>query len=403
MSNFTKTVFVLGAGVNQVMTNWVEISKQVSPPLMKDFFIVVSRLNRFSKQDYRKHIQPIYDFINEHWDLTISDLAYTSFNIEDCFSLLQSKFTEASRTGEEVRARELFSIQLSLKRLLSEVLAEFDGVERNGVMRAFGQLLFRLKPVIITFNYDCFIETVIEIASGQSDREHRGRTMEHVDLSESYWNWNLPRGYALKFDHVMMHDRFSYHPQRRRYVDGKTFYFNPRNHLYPWYLLKLHGSLNWFRYVPKEFFSPSATVDSKNDTLSLAHRSNIILGHLNLLKSENPMINKMFVDPIIITPGFNKEDQFGSAPYVRKILPLWKKAEDALAHCNNLVVIGYSFPSTDDEIRALFSRALSDNLLEELIVVNPDDMATKVASRFCKFERLVRYRDLKEILGHHFG
>lgn len=402
MPHFAKTVFVLGAGVNKTMTNWAGISKPVSPPLMKDFFIVVSRLNKFNNHNYRKYFRPVYDFIQEHWALTICELSYTHLNIEDCFSLLELKFAQAKRDGDHWRASELFSIQFKLKRLLTLVLAEFDGVESTGVMRAFGQLLFQLKPVIITFNYDCFIESVIRTASGQSEHQP-ARTTSKTEISDSYWNWNMPRGYGIEFDYVLIHDRFTHHPLRRRYVDGKTFYLDPKNRLYPWHILKLHGSLNWFRYVPAELFSSLVTVDSMNTTVGPSHRSDIILGHLGLLKNESPKINDMFVDPVIVTPGFSKEDQYASLPDPSKIMQLWSQAEDALAHCKYLVVIGYSFPPTDHDIRSLFKRALSRNLLEKLIVVNPDDIHANMAFQVCKFESSVRYMGLKEFLNHQRG
>ena len=398
MSYSAKTVFVLGAGVNKVMTNWVDISAPVSPPVMNDFFIVVSKLKRFNDNDFKKRIKPVYDFIKDNWSLSISELAYTSFNIEKCFGLLESKLAAANRSGDDTTARELFSIEFKLKKLLAEVLAEFDGVERNGVMRAFGQLLFRLRPIIITLNYDCFIETVVQIASGQTSTQHG----VNGDISQSYWNWNLPRGYGIEFDYVMIHDRFTHHPLRRRYIDGNTFYRNPKNHLYPWHLLKLHGSLNWFRYVPKELMSSFVRIDSKASRVAPSHKSDIILGHLGLLRNEYPKINDIYVDPIIVTPNFNKIGQFASLPNRSKITQLWMRAEDALINCKNLIIIGYSFPHGDNDIRSLFGNAFSGNPPEELIIVNPNERHARTAFRLCKPERSVLYSNLRELLSHQF-
>jgi hypothetical protein len=89
----------------------------------------------------------------------------------------------------------------------------------------------------------------------------------------------------------------------------------------------------------------------------------LVVGHLGLLKNEYPKINELFVDPIIVTPGFSKEHQYASLPNPRKIMQLWNQEEDALAHCKYLVVIGYSFPPSDDEIRSLFNRAFSRSFI----------------------------------------
>ena len=68
------------------------------------------------------------------------------------------------------------------------------------------------------------------------------------ELGYSYWNWNRALGYGMKFDQTMMYDGGE--GTKQKYFQGSRFYSHPDNNLYPWQLLKLHGSLNWFRYLP---------------------------------------------------------------------------------------------------------------------------------------------------------
>jgi len=59
---------------------------------------------------------------------------------------------------------------------------------------------------------------------------------------------------------------------------------------------------------------------------------------------------------------------------------LWCKAKSSLSKCKSLIIIGYSFAATDFNIRRLFLEAF-DNILNELIIVNPDPKATEETKR----------------------
>jgi hypothetical protein len=46
------------------------------------------------------------------------------------------------------------------------------------------------------------------------------------------------------------------------------------------------------------------------------------------------------------------------------------------------VIIGYSFPAKDVHTRKLFLEGLADNIVNELIIVNPDSNAVQVDKDF---------------------
>jgi hypothetical protein len=256
-------------------------------------------------------------------------------------------------------------------------------------MMALGQIVYNEKPIIITFNYDCFLEASIENAShlNQSEkppirRLHDKSEITVEELAYSTWKWNRPLGYSITFNEVMIHDGDIRNHLRRKYVSEKKFYSYPNHDLYSWYILKLHGSTNWFRYIPQDSFPKMLGAPKR--VLSKEERSHIIIGEGDWSWRDYPELNEWPIDPIIIAPLLHKEEQFRD-PIYRKLLPLWKKAKAALSLCKRLIIIGYSFPPTDFLTKKMFLEAFSENTLKELIVVNPDDEAIKRSKNMCHF------------------
>ncbi|MCD6371381.1 MAG: hypothetical protein J7L39_01545 [Candidatus Aenigmarchaeota archaeon] len=269
-------------------------------------------------------------------------------------------------------------------------------------MRQFGEILYKEKPIIITFNYDRIIDAAIESVSGvnpYAPREIFGRNpfqgtnVSEEELAYSHFNWNRPLGYSIKFDKVQLH-----RAGIRTYVEGERFYSHPKNKLYSWYILKLHGSLNWFRYLPIRKYStfPGETEIS----LPKEKEKEIILIEGNWWFNEPPDLDGWYIDPIIITtPILYKEKYLRDPLYTRVFSPIWRKAKEALSNCKRLVVIGHSFPATDFPTKKLFLESFSENVLGELIVVNPDTSVVQKVKNLCHFEKpVIVCKDLEEFL-----
>jgi len=392
------TVYVLGAGVNQVIKDW----DRLSPPLISNFFQVALKKEKYRSEHYTSKIQIVYDYIEKYWKKNKSGLSSTPFDLEECFTMLELQFREAIDTNNNEKARELAIIQFRLKSFIAEVLSEFETfVSTSDTMRQFGEILYKEKPIIITFNYDCIIEAAIESASGVNPhvpREMFGRNpLQETNVSEeelaySHFNWNRPLGYSIKFDKVQLH-----RAGIRTYVEGERFYSHPKNKLYSWYILKLHGSLNWFRYLPIRkypIFPSEAEV-----SLPKEKEKEIILIEGNWWFNEPPDLDGWYIDPIIITPTLYKEEYLRDPLYTRVFSPIWRKAKEVLSNCERLVVIGYSFPATDFPTKKLFLESFSENILGELIVVNPDTSVVQKVKNLCHFEKPVTVcKDLEEFL-----
>ena len=109
-------------------------------------------------------------------------------------------------------------------------------------------------------------------------------------------------------------------------------------------LLKMHGSLNWL---------------DKED-----RASGITLSEHNYRDVRRPLI---------IPPEWNK--QIGEKPFDR----IWKVALEAVSQAQSIVFIGYSMPLTDLRAQVMFraARQSANGNLEKLVVVNPDEHATR--------------------------
>jgi hypothetical protein len=80
-------------------------------------------------------------------------------------------------------------------------------------MLNFGKILHKEKATIITFNYDHFVEDILSDVCGTN-------------------GWNQAQSYKIKFDKTF----------------GKQAFTSNSREVRP-SVLKLHGSVNWYRYV----------------------------------------------------------------------------------------------------------------------------------------------------------
>src|SRR5918995_5094149 len=202
--------------------------------------------------DLEKQFALLYSYIEKYWKKDLWDLENTEFDLEECFTLIQLQLKEAAENNEEQKYYELINIQYLLKYFLNEVLSEFcedlEGYLKSSNPRQIsnlidcedfkklGEILYQEKPIILTFNYDSFIETAIEYASGtrKGGRSTTSKFQNQVleeELGYSYWNWNRALAYGINFDEVMMFDGAK--GNRKKYFEAEKFYVHPENTLIP--------------------------------------------------------------------------------------------------------------------------------------------------------------------------
>lgn len=383
-----ETVYILGAGANQSLEAW----DGLRPPLATNFFRVALQAKQFSGRQYTERLQPLYDFVATHFKRDRDRLQREPFDLEELFTTLQLQQAVAYRAGKQERSVQLAQIEFLLKSFLAEYLSQFEShAFSDHTMRELGRVIHTEEATVLSFNYDCIIESVLELASGVrgsipstlgSDPTSLQVTEE--ELAYSHFNWNRPLAYGFKFSELQLQQAGV-----ARYVDGARFYAHPSNALYETPFLKLHGSLNWFRFLPIRRFwmgpappelrdlakrqpdlfgdTPPDLPDSRRDAVIL------IRGHWWL--AQPPDFDGWLIDPVLVTPVLNKERSLAEPLFDM----LWTRAELTLSKCRRLVVIGYSFAPTDFHSKDLLRRAFQEGPPDELVVVNPsEDVVTKV-------------------------
>ncbi|SMB81657.1 SIR2-like domain-containing protein [Desulfonispora thiosulfatigenes DSM 11270] len=335
------TVYIIGAGINQCITDY----EGLNPPLTLNFFKTILKSTKYQSKEYVQKVNLVYEYIEKYWKMDKENLINRTFNLEECFTLIQLQLMEAIEENKEQEISYLLRINSALKIMFVQFLADFEEfINSSKLMRDFGKLIYQQKPNIITFNYDCNVERSIETASGLlNERKH------------NQYKWKYPLSYGVEFDQIV--------------IDGikvdQSYY--QKNKLYDWKILKLHGSLNWFKYLP---------VDQKRN---LQQNGKVVLTSEKWWLTEPENIDGLIIDPVIIPPVLYKN-------YNQELIwELWVKAKECLSQCKNLIVIGYSFPPTDFGIRKLLLESFENNSLEKLVIVNPD---TTIVS---KLKKLVHY------------
>lgn len=269
-------------------------------------------------------------------------VAINQFNLEQVLSILSFEALVGAENG--VEKLEAFKKAISLTIELTCTVThhgKLNSVHEDGpaVYRDFWRSLFSLRedridefPTILTFNYDLVLErSLMQQAIGPyaNDRTPRIKTKGfHIDYcSPQYSNTS----------YIVKHSRF---PRMRRdsieevsgnYLQLAEVSDPDEEGLTRIPLLKLHGSLNFSPNGPDEAWSPVKVCDS----------------------------------PQIIPPVFNKADStFGT--------PIWKAGLEALRTCKNLIVCGYSLPTSDSYMQYFLKAALGPNRnLNQIFVFDP--------------------------------
>jgi len=138
-------------------------------------------------------------------------------------------------------------------------------------------------------------------------------------------------------------------------------------------VMKLHGSLNWARC------SKCGQIDAwPLDQLSGTHfRGRGSEAKWSFLEFVGDLQRRVHCaapcqpDPVIVPPTWSKTEHY------REIDSVWKRAAKHLSEAENIVVIGYSLPPTDQFFRYLYALGtMSRTRLRNFIVCNPDGRPT---------------------------
>jgi len=401
----TETIYVFGAGINRSLCD----PQGHRPPLATDLFQLALARPFAGYSGEPSWYSPVFDYIQRFWKLSVDDLKRRPFDLEECYTLLQLQANEAYSQGNSTEFERLFVIKSMLTSFFSQYLEISSiGADASAVdFITLGKAIWKEKATVITFNYDTLIESAIESASfydsatGTRLSHDQWKQMAHNYessgcLSYDKFNdiptelmgysrhpWDSYRAYGVRFDEVMHKGGIS-----KILVNGQTYFDHPQNKPCQPKVLKMHGSLNWGRYV--------RYVQVKGHS---ATPPRAIQPGTTILGEGFGMIADHMFEPLIITPMLFKNLNQDTI-----IVQIWQQALAELKACERLIVGGYSFPPTDFYARKLFLEAFADRQPREVVVINPDSRAESLVQDLThmkprRFDNLDAF--IREYGDHH--
>jgi NAD-dependent SIR2 family protein deacetylase len=133
-------------------------------------------------------------------------------------------------------------------------------------------------------------------------------------------------------------------------------------------LIKLHGSVNWFKGGDEHYCS--AIFDRQEGRKGVANPEFTQQYAASAIVTSNTNLNPGLVQPAIIPP------MLGKAALSRVVTKQWNAAIRAIRKARHIIIIGYSFPATDTFMTRLLTEAVHQNDdLHSLLIVDPSDEA----------------------------
>jgi hypothetical protein len=320
-----KTVFVLGAGA----------SKEAGAPLMRGFFDTASNVRR--GQDHDDQTATAFQLVDQGRRALTAVHSKASFdirNIESVFGAFQ--MAKLFHRLPDLTAEEVERLPEAIRRVIVRTLEwsmlfpldEHQRIGAHGSHLTFVESVQKLalddrfKSVgVITFNYDLGVDQAFAV---------RG----------------IPVDYCL-----------AEQPER---ADGVE-------------IAKLHGSLNWWVCSNTECrgqvqqLSVAAYLQQRKsiDMKDLKRRAVSLAVSDYLPRTHSCGAETMA--PYIVPPTWSK------AEHHERIDIVWRRAAHMLSEAENIVVMGYSWPSSDEFFHQLFALgSVGDAFLRRFWVFDPN-------------------------------
>jgi hypothetical protein len=317
-----KTVFILGAGA----------SKAAGGPLMHDFIECAGRVLRRGEAGWAT------DFIRDSLQAR---------------KKLQSAFVKSTVDLDNIESLfATYEMASLIGRLGTLTDAEVQDLPRNLrylIMRTLEQsILYPLSGeedfVPAPYPYDAFVELLIAL----------NQEREAAPVAIINFNYDLCLDYALNLREMDTHYALPGTVRQRGAV--------------PHY--KVHGSLNWFR-DPSGDAALSKPVQKLRmrtywDRLGLDKPADRPIDTMELISGADMWGASLHPEPIIVPPTWNK------GWYQTQLRSVWRAASEAISSAENVFVIGYSLPPSDQFFRAFWSlSSISDNVVERFWLFDP--------------------------------
>ena len=316
------TVFILGAGA----------SREAGGPLMADFLDTADELRRtIDLGDDKTSFDAVFKGVSA-LQAVHSKSTLDVYNLESVFAA----FEMASLFGRlgTLTSQEIQGMSAAIRRLIVRTLEERIMLPVSG------------KTVKPPLPYEQLVKLVLALPRSPQTRGPANASI-------------VTFNYDISLD-------FAFHDRRV----GVDYCLKPSSDMTRFHLMKLHGSLNWGRC------SQCHSVVSWHLEAFFAKHHWDIWGSepktvpfkiASVLKEFTHCDNHVERDPVIVPPTWNKTQ------YHQQIEAVWSQAARHLSEAENIFIVGYSLPETDQFFRYLYSLGtVGDTLLKRVWVFDPD-------------------------------
>ncbi len=369
-----KVVILLGAG--STIANADNVPEYKKPPLNKTFFTNIRTLIEKSDTDFRKR-QSLLENISTYCEMRC-DLDIFSEAGDDLEKVMSTIFSDVKNP---LSRKESYPVFRDLLTLVHERIGETT----NDITINTSKPLYRLvdcylrnrvipeQITIISFNYDIYVEKTLAVLARYFPYSYRT-----VFLFPYCYDTNLDLP-----------------TQARNPRQGWFPPINPNIKKGGIRVLKLHGSLNWYSHYPREEIDLEEMVNP-NRPMKVSREKEINSTRLRYLNRKG---QSEFTLPIIVPPVHNKTEIYHS-----NILDLWDRAREALNDADELVIYGYSCPSSDTESEDLLRIALEQNKkIQQIPIIDTNPTAISRYRQLIPSKEFHLFDDVFQFLTWRMG
>ncbi|MFZ5598616.1 MAG: hypothetical protein ACOY35_03495 [Bacillota bacterium] len=357
-------VYVLGAGAGAAYTG--SYLGETSP-VARNFFQKAMRVinvhkikNRhFGDEDLK--FNHIFDFIETLWGIPRHLVHQSDLDMEEVLTLLNIEMEEDLPGRDRLlQAYEEYLLLMALT---------FDKILYGEPCPHHRRIAESLEPgdTVISFNYELLMDYALH------------------QLRRQVVRWHIKDGYGIGCTHLNRVNAEANLPEEQEAATSPAGGSNVK-------LFKLHGSLNWL-YCPQ-----CGQLYAYEHSDARGH-SVIINGMANMIRCTTVHCCQR-LSRVIIPPTLMKNYQ--SIPFIPQ---LWQQARQALQLASEIIVIGYSFPTTDFRSNWMFRKAMVDNKsLKKVTIVDTAEGYAREAllikhKSIFRVDHLAFYHDISEFTG----
>ena len=298
-------------------------------PLMTDFLDVADSLRRGSGRDVTDAPQAFEDVFKARQDLRgiYAKSTLDLDNLEELFGVIEM----GSLIGKFPNRNQLEIEQLRR----SMITLIFKTIERRMQFRVNNKHISPSEP------YAKFVNILNEAKTS-------------IGASDHSWCSVITFNYDIALEQALHHSSVPF-----------DYCLEEGGHDGPLPLLKLHGSINWGVCDTCQTVVPANVRDAE---FALHFTTKHVIYRLgsNLPAREHCGLPLSAI-PLIVPPTWDK------TRYHKQLAPVWRQASRQLEQAENIFVVGYSLPETDNFFRYLFALASEGPTdIRRFWVINPD-------------------------------